>query len=195
MLHGNQLTGEIPGELGSLANLQGLYLGDNQLTGPIPSQLGNLANLRQLSLQRNRLSGPIPFQLGNLTNLVRLYLAGNQLIGCVPPGLAEVENNDLDRLGLPFCGGALGTPIISAVTPGAGFLTVAWSATAGTGGPAVSAYDLRYIQTSADETVDANWTVVDNAWTIGSGALSYRISGLSNGNPIRLAGTGSHCHR
>ena len=186
LLHGNQLTGEIPGELGSLANLQGLYLGDNQLTGPIPSQLGNLANLRQLSLQRNRLSGPIPFQLGNLTNLVRLYLAGNQLIGCVPPGLAEVENNDLDRLGLPFCGGALGTPIISAVTPGAGFLTVAWSATAGTGGPAVSAYDLRYIQTSADETVDANWTVVDNAWTIGSGALSYRISGLSNGTQYDL---------
>ena len=71
--------------------------------------------------------------------------------------------------------------IISAVTPGAGFLTVAWSAPAGTVGPAVSAYDLRYIQTSADETVDANWTVVDNAWTIGSGTLSYRISGLSNG--------------
>ena len=23
-------------------------------------------------------------------------------------------------------------------------------------------YDLRYIQTSADETVQANWTVVDN---------------------------------
>ena len=32
----NQLTGEIPMELGNLSNLQDLFLGDNQLTGEIP---------------------------------------------------------------------------------------------------------------------------------------------------------------
>ena len=42
---GNQLTGEIPAELGNLANLQSLYLYNNQLTGEIPAELGNLANL------------------------------------------------------------------------------------------------------------------------------------------------------
>ena len=39
------MTGAIPSELGDLANLTGLELGDNQLTGSIPSQLGNLSNL------------------------------------------------------------------------------------------------------------------------------------------------------
>ena len=74
-----------------------------------------------------------------------------------------------------------GAPTITALTPGADFLTVTWAAPAGTGGPSVRAYDLRHIRTSADETVDANWTVVDDAWTAGSGALSYRITGLTEG--------------
>ena len=33
----NQLTGEIPPELGNLTNLTSLDLGSNQLTGEIPS--------------------------------------------------------------------------------------------------------------------------------------------------------------
>ena len=32
----NELTGSIPPELGSLTNLEGLYLGGNELTGSIP---------------------------------------------------------------------------------------------------------------------------------------------------------------
>ena len=40
------LTGEIPTELGSLANLEWLYLHNNQLTGEIPTELGSLANLQ-----------------------------------------------------------------------------------------------------------------------------------------------------
>ena len=37
---------------------------------------------------------------------------------------------------------------------------------------------MRYIETSADETVDANWTVRDNAWR--SGDLGYVIGNLTN---------------
>ena len=37
----NQLTGEIPAELGDLTNLKGLWLDRNQLTGEIPAELGN----------------------------------------------------------------------------------------------------------------------------------------------------------
>ena len=43
----NQLTGEIPAELGSLTQL---YLNNNQLTGEIPAELGNLTNLNWLYL-------------------------------------------------------------------------------------------------------------------------------------------------
>ena len=63
---GNQLTGEIPKELGSLANLQGLWLWGNQLTGEIPPELGGLSNLQRLYLSGNQLTGEIPKELGSL---------------------------------------------------------------------------------------------------------------------------------
>ena len=71
-LYDNQLRGEIPPELGSLANLTHLHLAANQLSGEIPPELGNLANLTHLHLEGNQLSGEIPPELGNLANLERL---------------------------------------------------------------------------------------------------------------------------
>ena len=53
----NQLRGEIPPELGSLARLQVLDLRTNDLSGEIPSGFGELASLTGLALQGNRLSG------------------------------------------------------------------------------------------------------------------------------------------
>ena len=180
-LSNNQLSGPVPIWLGSLTNLERLHISRNQLTGQIPSQLASLTNLEILALGGNQLTGPIPAWLGSLTNLELLFLGGNQLTGCIPVGIADVVNNDFSELGLPFCGGAPGSPTIGTLTTGANFLTATWSAPVGSGGPAISAYDLRYIQTSADETVDANWTVVDDAWAAGSGALSHQISGLTGG--------------
>ena len=75
----NQLTGEIPAELGNLANLEWLNLTENELTREIPVELGNLANLEGLDFRNNELSGKIPAELGNLANLERLALEGNQL--------------------------------------------------------------------------------------------------------------------
>ena len=68
-------------------------------------------------------------------------------------------------------------PTIDSVTTGDTTLAVAWSAPAGATG--ITAYDVRHIETSEDETDDANWAVQDNAWT--SGALQYTITGLTNG--------------
>ena len=64
-LSNNQLTGEIPAELGSLSLLTDLYLYTNQLSGEIPAELGSLSNLQVLSLSGNQLSGEIPAELGN----------------------------------------------------------------------------------------------------------------------------------
>ena len=69
LLDGNRLSGGIPTELGSLANLRMLDLNVNQLSGPIPSSLESLANLQELSLNGNQLSGGIPTELGSLANL------------------------------------------------------------------------------------------------------------------------------
>ena len=80
-LGNNQLSGEIPAELGNLLNLTSLYLRGNQLSGEIPAELDNLLNLVRLSLHDNQLSGEIPAELGNLPNLEELYLNDNQLSG------------------------------------------------------------------------------------------------------------------
>ena len=84
-----QLTGEIPPELGNLANLRELDLGGTQLTGEIPPELGSLANLRELDLGVNQLTGEIPPELGSLANLTGLWLGGNQLSGEIPPELGS----------------------------------------------------------------------------------------------------------
>ena len=103
-IFGNQLSGEIPSALGGLAKLERLWLHENQLSGEIPAELGNLVTLRKLGISDNQLTGSIPAWLGDLANLGTLYLSGNQLTGCIPVGLWGVADNDLDQLGLLFCG-------------------------------------------------------------------------------------------
>ena len=88
----NGLSGRIPSELGNLANLNFLTLGENQLSGRIPSELGNLGSLETLHLSGNQLSGRIPSELGNLTNLNSLALFDNQLSGRIPSELGNLAN-------------------------------------------------------------------------------------------------------
>ncbi len=97
-LNANELTGTIPAELGSLANLTRLDLFENQLSGPLPPELGDLANLRFLLLWSNDLSGPIPPELGRLADLESLDVFGNDLSGPIPPELGELAS--LTRLQL-----------------------------------------------------------------------------------------------
>ena len=60
---GQALRGEIPPELGNLANLIDLWLGYSNLSGEIPPELGNLTKLTDLALIENRLSGQISLSL------------------------------------------------------------------------------------------------------------------------------------
>ena len=72
-----------------------------------------------------------------------------------------------------------GAPDIDEVTPGSGSLTVAWKEPDNIGASAVTAYHVRYIKTTEDETDDANWTEVATGWTSGS-ALEYTIPDLDD---------------
>ena len=83
-----------------------------------------------------------------------------------------------------------GAPSVSSVTAGAAQLTVAWSAPTDPGysngteashtDNTVTAYDVRHILSSATDKSDAQWTVVDDAWT--SGTLEYAIASLTAGS-------------
>ena len=98
----NRLTGRLPPELGSLANLRSLFIWLDGTTGPIPPELGNLANLQSLRLmgRSSHLTGPIPPELGRLANLQILELWNNDLTGPIPPelgGLADLRHLSLDQ--------------------------------------------------------------------------------------------------
>ena len=59
-----------------------------------------------------------------------------------------------------------------------GAIVVTWNAPTETVAR-ITAYDVRYILTSADETVDGNWTVEEDAWV--GGRREYAITDLDNG--------------
>ena len=85
-------------------------------------------------------------------------------------------------------GAAFGATIDS-LTVGDSALTVKWSP--GTAIDPVTSSDLRYIRTDADETVDANWTVVTGIWS--SGPRVYLLTGLTNdvGYDVQVRSVGS----
>ena len=89
--------------MGDFENLTAIVFDHNRLSGEIPRELGKLKNLDKVHLANNRLVGNIPDELGDIPNLYGLFLSGNDLSGCIPEGLRDLEENDFDLLGLPFC--------------------------------------------------------------------------------------------
>ena len=275
----NRLTGTIPVELGDYHYLRELNLSQNELSGEIPVEISNNYYLRLLDLSENELTGEIPAGLSTLQYLQRLNLSGNQLTGCIPAALRSVVENDFHDLRLPYCdvlvsgltisprsltppfdpyrtfytafegstrvtvapinehnatfqfldqdrneiadlnstldglqvnlntgiaairivvnsqdgqathnyvirvaSAAPGAPSIEGIAPDEDGLTVLWIPPIDTGGADIESYDLRYIQSAADETVESNWTVVEDIWTPASNdGLKYAITGLTGG--------------
>jgi hypothetical protein len=67
----------MPPEIGQIASLRRLYLGENQLTY-LPPELGLLSSLEYLNLSDNQLASLTPAMTG-LSSLQELHLRGNQL--------------------------------------------------------------------------------------------------------------------
>jgi len=85
-LSSNDLTGEVPKEVGYLVGLVSLNLSRNNFHGEIPSEIGNLSSLEFLDLSRNNFSGNIPSTLPNIDSLGVLDLSNNNLSGRIPWG-------------------------------------------------------------------------------------------------------------
>ena len=98
-----------------MTNLTHLWLAYNQLTGEIPGELGNLASLEHLDLSGNQLRGEIPSELAQLNNPEWLDFHGNRLAGwsgCIPPGILWAWKNrgDLAYCVIPVADGPAGDP-------------------------------------------------------------------------------------
>ncbi|XP_062198143.1 probable LRR receptor-like serine/threonine-protein kinase At3g47570 [Phragmites australis] len=94
----NTLNESIPKELFSLYSLSsGLDLSHNQLSGQIPQEIGRLINTGLLNFSNNHLSGRIPSTLGACVHLESLHMEGNFLDGRIPEsfinlgGIAEID--------------------------------------------------------------------------------------------------------
>ena len=104
ILSHNELSGNIPSEIGNLTLLEELDLSHNELGGSVPLEIGQLKNLIHLSLRSNKFNGNIPSELESLPQVWTLWVRGNEFNGCIPDLLQLVEYNDLHELDLLYCG-------------------------------------------------------------------------------------------
>ncbi|KAM1385492.1 hypothetical protein EV1_031541 [Malus domestica] len=115
-LQSNELSGEIPQNLGKLSRLQLLDLSHNHLSGQIPSSVSMLY-LRNYDFSYNNLTGPIP---GGLT-WAPAFVGNSGLCGYVGlhyistcPNRNSEKNNKRVLIGVlvPVCGLLMVTTII-----------------------------------------------------------------------------------
>jgi hypothetical protein len=86
----NQLTGQIPTEIGSWDRLLQLNLSSNRVSGSLPSEIGNFKDLESLDVSDNDLRGTIPTEIGNLDACLLLFLESNLFTGAIPSELARM---------------------------------------------------------------------------------------------------------
>ncbi|TYJ12130.1 hypothetical protein E1A91_A11G327400v1 [Gossypium mustelinum] len=103
-LSANNLTGEIPKEIGSLVGLLSLNFSGNLLTGNIPDTIGNMEWMESLDLSMNRLNGEIPPSFSKLNFLNHFNVSYNNLTGQIPTSTQLQSFENLSYVGNHLCG-------------------------------------------------------------------------------------------
>ncbi|CAH2047226.1 unnamed protein product, partial [Thlaspi arvense] len=104
-LSSNELSGEIPRELGEFERIRALNLSHNSLTGQVPKSFSNLTDIESIDLSFNALCGPIPPDLTKLDYLVVFNVSYNNLSGSIPSEGKFLSLDETIYIGNPFlCG-------------------------------------------------------------------------------------------
>ena len=61
-----------------------INLSNNNLSGELPKELGNLVHLEKLNLFRNKITGAIPTTIGSMKSLKSINIAFNKIVGKIP---------------------------------------------------------------------------------------------------------------
>ncbi|XP_023525944.1 probable LRR receptor-like serine/threonine-protein kinase At1g53440 [Cucurbita pepo subsp. pepo] len=109
---GNQLSGQIPPEIGDITSLEELVLADNQIGGNLPASLGKLSRLSRILLSSNNITGAIPKSFGNLRNLTEFRMDGTNISGKIPDFIGNWTNLKI----LYLQGTSLENPIPAAIS-------------------------------------------------------------------------------
>ncbi|XP_048135661.1 probably inactive leucine-rich repeat receptor-like protein kinase At3g28040 [Rhodamnia argentea] len=88
----NNLSGDIPAEMGLLSNLRYLNLSWNGLSSRMSPELGYFQNLTVLDFRNNDLYGSIPGDICDAGSLAILQLDGNALIGPIPDEIGNCSS-------------------------------------------------------------------------------------------------------
>ncbi|MBD3275650.1 MAG: hypothetical protein GF372_10080, partial [Candidatus Marinimicrobia bacterium] len=120
-LPANNMSGDLPAEVGELRFLENIDISDNDISGSfdqfldvttlvnvnlnnnnisgsIPVPIGGATGMQTLRVKNNALSGTLPAAMGNLTGLTVLDLSGNDITGSIPNAFNGLTN--LDTLNL-----------------------------------------------------------------------------------------------
>ncbi|KAI8528868.1 hypothetical protein RHMOL_Rhmol12G0180900 [Rhododendron molle] len=112
-LSSNQLSGEVPSDIGKMLKVSMLNLGINGFYGDLPPEIGQMP-LAVLNISQNKFSGEIPREIGNIKCLRDLDLSYNNFSGDFPTDLNNL--NELRKFNVSF------NPYITGVIPATGQL-------------------------------------------------------------------------
>ncbi|KAK9791166.1 hypothetical protein WJX73_003369 [Symbiochloris irregularis] len=109
---GNNLTGTIPEEIGSLTQLKELWMPSNKLSGTLPSSLFNISSLRLLNVEDNMIEGSLP-SFANLTSLATFVASQNLMSGPIPVDWLSSANLGLFAVEFNGLNGTIPTPSVA----------------------------------------------------------------------------------
>ncbi|GMP66021.1 hypothetical protein CsSME_00026554 [Camellia sinensis var. sinensis] len=92
ILEFNELSGDLPQELGNLSSITRLYLTSNNFSGDLPGTLAKLTTLKDFRIGDNFFTGSIPNFIQNWIHLETLLIQASGLDGPIPSGIAFLTN-------------------------------------------------------------------------------------------------------